>query len=163
MFQPQRKFCDQIGELATLNPTDKVYTTGARGVRTARSWQHDGDRFLNRNPVSPQRPRVLKPGASTDVELVIGEDLADRPKSLTPQVMLKIRFAELDQPDQLAVSLNGSALPTGQVSDGWLEIGLRPEDVAQGVNHFKLTLAKDASKPARVEDLVVWVRYEKAE
>ena len=160
MFKPDREFCSQIGDLETLKGTDKVFTTGIRGVRVANSWQANGLRFLNRDPLLPERARNLKPGQSIDVELLVGEDLAGAIKDgLNPSVELQLRAETLKDVNALTVRLNDKPLPSGQKADAWVNVPVDPDLVIQGDNRFQLQLDEGVSENLRVDDLVVWVRY----
>ena len=57
LFNPKSPVFREIGDPVALAGMDKVMTTGARSVSGARSWMHDGLRFLNRPYPLPERPR----------------------------------------------------------------------------------------------------------
>jgi hypothetical protein len=161
MFAPDREFCKQIGELETLKGTDKVFTTGARGLRAANYWQHNGLRHLNRDPLSPERPRTLQPGKPVGVELLVGEDLdAAIKEGLNPAVELHVRAEKLQDPADLEVRLGGVLLPTGEKDEAWVKIPVEPKRVRQGLNRIQLRTVDDAKGDLRVDDLALWVRYD---
>jgi len=57
-FNPRSPLWRELGDPKTLETMDKVYCTGARGVRAANSYVANGVRFLNRQLLSPERPAV---------------------------------------------------------------------------------------------------------
>jgi len=159
---PTLRIYREIGDPQTLRTLDKVYTTGARGVRGANSWQAGGLRFLGYAPLSPQRPRVLKPGEPVTVELPVGEDLAaSKPGGTLPDVRLAVRIKGDFRPEELAVRLNGKPLAEREPSGRWIRLPVNPADVRKGPNRVEMTLKPDGKDKLVVDDLVLWVRHPK--
>jgi hypothetical protein len=152
----------QMGSLKTLAGLDKVYCTGARGVKVVNRWMVGGSRFVNRSPVSPETPRALTPGEPLTVELRVGEDLAkatgpDNP----PDVTLQLRVKGPPDAKDLSVALNGTVLEKGAKAGAMLEFPVVPALVKQGINELQITLKSAIKAKASLEDLLLWVRYKK--
>ena len=162
-FDPHRAEWSELGDPAGLATLDKVYCTGARGVRTANSWLAKGLKFLNRSPVSPQRPVALGAGKTATIELRVGEEVPkSESRGFTADVQLRLRLKDLPRADELSVKLNDKPLAGGTNSGEWLEYPVSPPLVAKGVNRFEITLeAQSKAKPV-LQDLLLWVRHKKS-
>lgn len=158
LFNPRSPIWREIGEPKTLRPLARVYSTGARGVNVIKSWLVDGKRFLNRAPLSPERPRRLKPGETTTVALRVGEALS---KEEGCETALRLRVAELAEAGRLDVKLNGTALTKGALAAGWITYEVDPNLAKQGVNEVEIGLDAESASGIVVEDLLLWVRPEK--
>ncbi len=156
-FDPKSSLWREIGDPATMRPLERMYCTGARGVNVIRSWMAGGERFLNRAPLSPERPRPLKPGRSEHIKLRVGEDIRTVGKV---KVTLELQMQPPIEPEALRVRFNGFPLPAGVRSKSWLQFGVDPANVKQGVNHIQIALSAHSSsgEPSILHDLVLWVR-----
>ena len=160
-FDPNSKLWHQVGETKTLAGLDKVYTTGARGVKVINRWFNGGMRWLSRKPVSPETPRTLEPGKPVTVELLVGEDFAAaKAKGKTPAVTLQLRVKDLADAKDLAVKLNGTSLTDPAKGKIYLEYAVKPALLEKGINHFEITLAESGKAKAALHDLLLRVRYE---
>jgi len=161
-FNPHSPLWSELGDPKVLQTLDKVYTTGARGVRVADSWMMNGSRFLNRRPVSPERPLKLAPGKTAGVELRVGLQVdATRAGGPAPEVKLRLQIKNLDAPNQLAVKLNGKPLGGATPSDSWFEYSVPASLVKKGINRFELTLQPESKAKPILQDLLLWVRYKR--
>jgi hypothetical protein len=157
-FNPRNPLWRQVGDPKGLETLDKVYTTGARGVRVINSWMANGEkRFLNRPVLSPERPRSLQPGKATTVELRVGEDVAKG----RPDVKLRLRVKGLPDAGDLSVKLNGKPLSKGTKSGAWLDYSVSPTLVKKGANRFEIKLKPGSAAKPVLQDLLLWVRYGK--
>jgi len=147
---------DEVGDPKTLIGLDKNYTTGARQVWMPNSYLKNGERFVNYDPLSPERRRELEPGESTTIELNVGEQLEE---SGNPQVMLCLQFDGLKTAESIAVTLNGNSLTQGTLNEAWLEVPLKPSLVRKGINVIQVNLNRSSEETMVLKDLVLKVRY----
>ncbi len=157
-FNPRSPLWRQLGDPRTLAGRDKVYTTGARGVNVVRSWKADGDRYLNRQIVSPERPLTLAPGDTATVELQVGENPSEAKNA---RVTLRLRTSGLDDAGALTAALDGRPLTAAEGSAAEPEFAVPPQLLRRGANPIRLGLAAGAKTPAKIVDLQLWVRYQK--
>ena len=173
-FKPSHPLWNELGDPAALETLDKVFCTGARGVLPGylNQWLANGARFLNRDPVSPERPRKLTPGVPVSIDLRVGQidlrvgqEVRNREDlSLVPVVELQLLVSEAVKPADLSIKLNGELPPGGVAakSGGWMEWAIDPQLVKKGRNQFEVTLAPHCNaKSPQIEDLLLWVRYKK--
>ncbi len=158
-FDPHSPLWRELGDPKTIPPLDKVYTTGARGVNAINRWLVNGDRFLNRRTVSPERPLALTPGKAVRVRLDVGED-PDRKESRgkTSKVALHLRVERLKDPAELSVKLNDHSLTKVAQSGGRLIFDVNPAIVRKGNNCFDIMLHSDGTAEPSLLDLLLWVR-----
>jgi len=175
---PRSPLWRQIGDPKTIATADRVYCTGARGGKVINRWLVGGQRFWNRSPLSPERPRKLDPGKSVTVELRVGEDVSKGAAGGgTPDLKLALRVAGLVKAEALAVKLNGRPLDRGAMSakqpsaapkakpsakapvpDAWVEYPLAPSSVRVGVSQFEVALDRQCKTGIVLKDLLLWVR-----
>lgn len=149
-FNPGHPLWRELGDPELLRQKDKVYTTGARGTRVVKRWLVGGERFLNRDPVSPERPHPLKANTPETVELIVPERI-DEPGQAT----LGIRLEGGEEPQALAVRLNGTAL-TLQDAGTWWKYETPAEALKEGANEVTVELLEGDS--ATWADLALWVK-----
>jgi len=160
-FNPRSPLWRELGDPKTMDPLDKVYVVGVRGVRVVNSWMEDGEkRFLKRPVLSPERPIALKPGEPAGVELRVGEEVRKK-GDLSPSVTLRLRVKDVPNAASLSVKLNDKPLILAAKSPQWLEAAVAPALVAKGANRFEFTLAPGSGGKPAIEDLQLWVRYKK--
>ena len=157
-FNPHSPLWSEVGARETLDPLDKVYTTAARGNGNLDFWFTGGERFQNRSFVTPDSPRKLEPGQPETAELPVGQDLQE---AGSPDVTLHLRVAELADADDISVKLNGESLETGSKSEAGLEFAVSLARVKQGVNQIEVTLDPGSEPGPVLQDLLLWVRYQK--
>ena len=175
---PRSPLWRQVGDPKTLATADRMYCTGARGVSVINRWLVGGQRFLNRSPLSPERPRKLEPGKPVTVELRVGEDVSKGAAGgASPDVKLALRISGPVKVEALSVKLNGRPLDRGSMSakqpsaapkakpsakaappDAWVAYPLAPSFVRPGVNRFELALDRQSKAGAVLKDLLLWVR-----
>jgi len=156
-FNPNSPLWRQLGDPKTLAGLDKVYTTGARGISVINRWMAGGMRFFKRSHLSPERPRKLEPGKPVTVELPVGEDLG----AAAPKITLRLRIDKLGDAKDVSVKLNDQPMSGGALKDAWVEYALTPTLVKRGVNRFEFTLNPASKAKPVLQDLLLWVRYEK--
>jgi len=161
-FNPRNPLWRELGDPEALETMDKVYCTGARGVRAANSRLANGVRFLNRQLLSPERPVPLKPGESANVELRVGQHVRrSTAQGLVPEVTLRLRVKQLPDAADLSVKLNDKPLSGGTKSKTWLDYSVSPATVRKGMNRFEMTLNPGSTAKPVLQDLLLWVRYKK--
>ena len=156
VFNPRSPLWRQLGDPVALKAMDKVYTTGARGHRSARSFLRGGQRFVTLPKVLPESPVSLAPGKAAAIALRVG----DKPAT-DAAVTLQLRVNALPDPADLAVTLNGHPLGTGTKAKTMIDYPVPPAQVKKGINKATVTLKQgSAAKPVLV-DLLLWVRTKK--
>ena len=155
-FNPRSPLWRELGDPKALAATDKVYTTGARGVAVINSWMANGEkRFFERQVLSPERPITLAPGKAPSIELRVGGAIAKG-----ADVTAQVRAKGLPDPADLAVTLNGKALSGGK-NGIWIDYAVAPSLVKKGVNRFEFALKPDSKAKPVLQDLVLRVRHKK--
>ena len=155
LFNPKSPVFREIGDPVALASMDKVMTTGARSVSGARSWMHDGLRFLNRPYPLPERPRKLSPGRTEKVVLPVSDRLdADK-----VTVTAALRVTGIEDAAVLTVSVNGKKLEGGKMKDKWVEYPVAVGDLRQGDNRIAVVLDAGQKANAELLDLLLWIRY----
>jgi len=146
------------GDRATLEGVNKVYTTGARGVKYMSSALSGGINYLNRTVVSPERTMTIAPSQFKDIPLTVGDDLSAYASS-EARVRLRLQVANLPGAEQLDVLLNNQSLSGGVLANGYLDYPVDLSLVNQGVNQFRIR--GDASLPQNVtlQDLQLYVNF----
>jgi hypothetical protein len=160
LFEPTRPIFKQMGSPATMKTMDKVYTTGARGVRDAELWLVGGLRFLNRKVVSPESPLVVQPGKTSELTMDIGDDMKvlEREGNL-PNVQLRLRPAGEMDPARWSIRWEGELLEGGRLAGNWIEYSVDPRLVRRGANRLALTVKPASGQVAKLNDVIVWVRF----
>jgi len=162
-FNPNHPLWSELGDPAALKTKTKVFTTGSRGVANnyLNQWLTNGKRFLNRDPVSPERTRALKPGKPVTIALTVGQQL-DSAAGKAPKIELRLWVTGKASPDDLVVELNGKPLAGGAngKSEGWTIWPIEPNLICHGTNRFQIALNQDSpASKATLKDLLLWVRY----
>jgi len=160
VFNPRRPLWRQLGDPVALGGMDKVYTTGARGHRSAKSFLSGGQRFVKLPNVLPERPVSLAPGKAATVTLRVGQ----QPGTVggkAPEVTLGLRVNKLPDPADLAVTLNGHALGTGTETKTTVDYPVDPEQVKKGINKATILLKPGSEAKPVLQDLLLWVRHRK--
>jgi len=157
-FNPNSRLWWELGDTETLSKRDKVYTTGARGTWSIKHWMTDGYRFLNSDPLSPERPRVLQPDASVTVDLDVHEPLDDL-REAVKKISLRVFFTEKVQANLLSVKLNGRELIDGTGDGDWIEYETSPENLKRGTNEVAVSLSAKSQDQVQLQDLVLYIDY----
>jgi len=95
----------------------------------------------------PRLPLALVQGKDVMFEFATGEQGASIPKSATPHVSLRLRFDDLEDEDEIAVSLNGHPLDGNDAhrnapEAGWISYDFDPSFVQPGDSVLSIRLAK---------------------
>ncbi len=154
-FDPKSPLWREIGDPRTLQTLDRMYTTGARSANVIERWMVGASRFLNRSPISPERPRELQPGKPVTVQLRVGEDFR---QAQAPEVTLRLQFRGLPAAADVSVKLNDHALTGGTMSDSWVSYRVDPSFVKKGANQLEILLPLDQEARPIVRDLLLSVR-----
>jgi len=150
----------ELGDPATLRNKDKVYTTGARSLRTATAWGIDGPKFFNRPPILPDRPLPLAPREAIAVELRVGEDLREpETQPVVPTVELRVEVHELAEAKDVSVKVNGHPLTKSTKSSAWITYPVDPQIVRKGTNRIEVRLLESLVARPELADLLLWVHY----
>ena len=161
IFKPTASIWRELGDPQTLQPLEKVYHVTVRGDRAVTSYLRDGAEFINVPTLSPDCPVELTAGEAAKTTLVCGEDLQDATeKGLKPGLRLRVYVEGLDKATHLHVSLNGRPQGDGALADGWLEFAAAPTQLQRGDNDIAFQLAPDATQPATIRDLQLWVTHD---
>ena len=162
LFDPHLPHWSELGDPKVLESLDKVYSTGARDMRSAMRGLTNAERFLNRQVVLPGRPVPLKPGEPVAIDLPVGQPLQEsEAQDIRPRVTLRLRVKELADASDLSVRLQNELLGGGTKSGEWLDYSVPPALVSGGTNRFEITLKPESAAKPVVEDLLLWVRYKK--
>ena len=156
-FDANSPLWQEIGEPKTMQPLERLYTTGARGVKVINRWMVKGERFLNRDVVSPEQPRLLPDDETIRLEL----DVSEQPNTLAGRaITLEIRVVPHITPDKLSVSLNGHKLSNPTATDQWTVFPVDSQHMVAGMNHIHITAGQGAERTdgPKLLDLLLRVR-----
>jgi len=157
-FNPASPLWHELGSPDTMKSLDKLYTTSTRGFGNVESWLKGGKQYMNLSFVTPDNPRSITPGTSEQIELLVGETLAEgRPKEIT----LKLRFKGVSDPAFYIVQMNDRDLENGTLSAPYANYPVEAAWVIHGTNHITVNLKPDASAEVLLEDIALSVKYEK--
>ncbi|MBN1911962.1 MAG: PEP-CTERM sorting domain-containing protein [Pirellulales bacterium] len=149
---------NMVGDTATLEGVNKVYTTGARGVGYMSSGLAGGLGYLDRTVVSPEKTMAIGPSQSKIIPLTIGDDLSTYSDSQA-RARLRLQVDNLPSIDKLKVWLNNTILTGGTLSNGYLDYMLDLSLVNQGANDFRIDGAASLSGNVTLKDLLVYVSF----
>jgi len=159
-FNPHSPLWNEIGSPETLKGLDKTYWVTARGPRSINSYVRDGERFNALPTLCPDRPVKLAEGDSVTIPLEVGEDLAQsKAPGPVPELRLRLQVENLDNADDLAVTLNGEALGGGTLTEGWIEYAPTPKLLKQGINDVEVTLKQSGDPTPILRDLCLRVDF----
>ncbi len=159
-FRPGHPIWNELGDPTKLARLDKRYFVTYRGVRYARLYLKDGDRFFTRPMLCPERPLTVQPGQSAATSLRIGDNLRRPPAGLTPAVEMRVQISGLKDPAALQVTVNGRRLGVGQLKNRWIVFRPEARIFKLGWNDVKFSLSADAPKPVVVRDMFAEVSFE---
>ena len=159
LHDPDSPLWNEMGDPVRLAGLDKDYSTGARAAGVVNRWLKGGDRFLNRDPISPERPRELAPGSSTIIELCISEDGGSQEsQACRLDATLRLCMENLVLPSTIRVKVNDEDQGNASRSDSWLEFAVKREVLTEGVNTIEILLDKSSSETAVLKDLILSLR-----
>ena len=152
-FHAPHPLWSQLGDLEALRGMDKDYTTGSRGLNELAYWNKAGQGYMERDHLSPEKPRVLKFGetAIVSIRLDVPEDGAT--------VTVKVRTPQEGVDQLLTTQLNGKVLSSPKQEKNWVAYTVQADALAQGMNALSFTVNKAFDTPITLEDLLVQVRY----
>jgi len=152
-FNPHHPLWRELGDPESLKKLPKVYFTSARSFASVNSWWKKGASFMNRDILSPDRPRKIMVGKEVAVTMPVGENPVDTDSDL----LLKIRVRELPMPNEaLQVSVNGNPVALKNSTGKYLEGVVSRNFVHQGENQFRFRLEQGNQNSIVVEDLQLW-------
>ncbi|MDD4024877.1 MAG: family 10 glycosylhydrolase [Kiritimatiellae bacterium] len=156
LFKPQSPVFREVGDPVALSGMDKIITTGARPIGSAKTWLVNGAAFVNRPYPVPERPRSLRPGQKEEISLFV----ADRVAGSGAQCALRLAVEGAESVVAPLVSWNGRPLGAGTVQGRWIEYPVGNDMVAYGTNSVTVT-ADEGQKAgtAVVSDLLLRIRY----
>ncbi len=152
-FHAPHPLWNELGALETLAPLNKVYTTGARGLREMSYWNKKGDQFLRREHLSPERPRTVSPGESANVSLRV-----DKPEP-GATVTLNLRIKDNVPTDSLAVVYKDVTLPLLKSDGAWRSYNVIPSIIHTGMNRIAFTNEHTATHAITIDDMNLRVAY----
>jgi len=159
-FNPHSPVFREIGDPAGLATMNKLYYPTIVDGSSDR-WLAGGEKYRTVPVLSPSHPMTIGVDRPMSIELPVGEDFdAARAAGGEPTVTLHLEMPGLVRSEQVQVSLNGSALEGGAVSDSWLDVPVDPEQLVRGSNTVEIALNAD-QLPADDEWSVQWDASEK--
>lgn len=159
-FNPNHPLWNELGDPEALESRDKLFTTGCRGFEPyIHQWIKDGYRFLGRDPVSPERPKLFEEGKPVKIALTVGQQVESK-DGRKPSAELQLRLAGVDGKD-VAVAVNGTSLGEEKKLEEaqWYSWTVDPAVLKKGENEITVTPPKDTGKQSALKDVVLWVRY----
>lgn len=148
LFDPNSPVFREIGDPSHLAKQEKVYTTGARSVKSAKSWISDGLKYLNRPTPLPDKRRTVSAKSPISITLDVWDDLQNLDKkasSASKETKLKptlqLLLTGLTDRSKMMVKLNGKRLEKGKLNaDGLLIYPIPTNQLNVGSNRFTLQL-----------------------
>ncbi|MBN1590028.1 MAG: hypothetical protein JW888_10975, partial [Pirellulales bacterium] len=156
-FHPTLPACNELDDPEALMTMDKLYTTGAREFRSARSWLAGAKECLNRPLCLPERPKTL----SVDKPARVTLDVHDRVVQNGGTATLRLYTTGVGDAENLKVTLNGHRLGGAKQEGRWTQFAVKPSLVKTGKNTFAVSLNEPEKKKAVLSDLLLWIRYGK--
>lgn len=159
-FNPNHPLWNELGDPKSLQTRDKLFTTGCRGFKPyINQWIKDGYRFLGRDPVTPERPRLFEDGKAVEIDLNVGQQVVAE-DGKTPSAELRLRLAHAEGKD-VTVTMNGTTLsdPKTLKDAEWFSWAVDPTLIKKGANKITVTPPKKPANRSAVKDVVLWVRY----
>ncbi|MBW3599522.1 MAG: hypothetical protein KY475_19895 [Planctomycetes bacterium] len=161
LFDPSAPMWRELGDPESLRSLDKVYYAVSGPLEQVTRYQRNGLRFCRLATLSPEYPEALNPGEPLTTTLIVGENvLWSKREGVAPDLKLGVCVQDLDDPEDIRVTLNGHALQGGLVVTDWLEYEPKPEWVRQGSNDVEIHLDSGVDAAPVVRDLRLRVAYE---
>ena len=157
---------NQIGDIKTLEHTNKIYYADPRGRQLGSRWLEKGERFFTYQRLfSPENPSILKQNRSQKVSLLIGDDVSSaKAHGFSVKLTLAVQIKGLTRNCDILVKLNDTLLTDyvseGNESDQWLHYKVSPEVVQLGNNGVEFSLAKACEAGPRLFDMNLEISYE---
>ncbi|MEX2577732.1 MAG: family 10 glycosylhydrolase [Verrucomicrobiales bacterium] len=157
-FDPTSPLWRELGSPETLATMDQDYFASVRGLGAAAGGAYPHADFLRIPDLNPARPVAVEPGTPARVSFRVGDDYAAKAPADQPTIRLRLRFKAPVTADGVAVKLNGTALPAGEVEDDWLVLAVPPEQLKPGANQVEVSTTQSGPANA-LTDLHCPVRY----
>ena len=138
-FNPNGAVFRELGDPAALKTMDKVYFVNYRDG-SPRSWLANGLDYDHEPLLCPSHTALVTPQQPLKCELQVNEDGQVMP---APAIILHLELPMVDDPDLVAVSLNGHGLPKGSLTKGWLDIPVERAFLVAGANQIEVALDPD--------------------
>jgi hypothetical protein len=116
-------------------------------------WNKDGEKYMTREHLSPQKPRTIAPGGTDGVQLRIDQPEPDA------TVTLSIRIKDNVDTSTLAVVYKDITLEQIASEDNWRRYKVIPSTMHTGMNRIQFTNEHTAAHPIVIDDLNVRVDY----
>jgi hypothetical protein len=145
----------ELGDPKVLAKLDKDYFASIRGIVPANGGNLPYRPFQKYETLNPGNPKIITPEKKAAAHIRLGEDFT---KTMPKTLKLRLRFADPPKVDALSVSLNGRTLKIQPEGIEWLEAGLQPAELREGVNEVEAALSNDAPK-TKWTDLILEVRH----
>ncbi|MGD9127521.1 MAG: dockerin type I domain-containing protein, partial [Planctomycetia bacterium] len=159
-FDGQDELWNVLGEEATLQGQNKIYTTGARGVSYLYSNVPNGGQYLDRVVISPEKKLILQQHQTHSVPMAIGDDLTGLDSS-DVRVQLRLSLDSVPAQDVGAyLKINGAPvyLGTPTVAGNYLDFSIDPSLLAKGDNEF-LIYSWANTGSAVLNDFQLFINY----
>jgi len=133
-YNATRGYLHEVGDPDVLKRLRKTYFTAVRN-RSVTSYLASGSRFLQRDILTPQDPRLVVEGAPQAVEIVLAEDPAGAAEEgRVPELVCRLCVQKLRRASDVSVTLNGRKLPDGKLTDESLDFTIEPQWIRRGPN-----------------------------
>jgi hypothetical protein len=130
----------ELGDPQKLAFTDKEYFLTDLDGKPA-SWLANGNTHQTIPVVTPTTPVQLSPKQGFNSRMMIADDLQAAASAGHPaKAALHVDLAGLDDARRVTVTLNGQALPAGELNNGWLDWSLTSGQLVKGENDIAVRL-----------------------
>jgi hypothetical protein len=157
-FNPNSALWRELGSREMLQKLDQDYLASVRGLGAAAGGTYPHADFMKIPDLNPARPLPITKESPAKVQFRVGDDFAAKPQGNQPKVRLRVQFKQALEPDDVAITLNGTPLSAAKVNDRWLEFDVRAKDLKPGANEVGVSLLKPQSTQA-LTDLHCTVRH----
>lgn len=157
-FNDESELWNVVGDPETLQGTNKVYTTGARGLSYMNSGLAGGISYLNREVVSPEKPLDLEIYQPQTISLTVGDNLTGLTES-DVRVLFRLRVDNIPASGGIFARIGSTWLEAPTINGNYLDFSVSPNLLAQGINQLTFTTTVPVGNTARVNDLQLWINY----
>jgi len=152
-FSNPNPLWSELGDPKILARLDKVYTTGARGLKEMAYWNKNGQRYMKREHLSPEAPRTMAPGETGHVSLRV-----DKPEP-DATVVLNIRIKDNVDTDALAVVYKDITLKQIASEGAWRRYEVIPSTMHTGMNRIAFSNEHNGPHALTIDDMNLRVSY----
>ncbi|MCK5804983.1 MAG: hypothetical protein KAI66_19255, partial [Lentisphaeria bacterium] len=141
-YNARRRYLHDIGDASTLRSKPKLYFATVRNGSPAR-YLVGGNKYLNRQLLSPENPLPLAKDEPVVLELAIGEDFAQmRGTDIDPEILCRLELEGLTaKGEEPEVVLNGHTLVGATFGAGGLQFPVKPAWLKRGLNRVEVSCA----------------------